>query len=158
MSFEDEYQLKRQAGTELAPLLMNTYRLVVVGMIKIEVPESDFSDSNPLPYGHTAYLDDGAELWVCRIWADNVPVAYVTTQLSHEWDRILAIHDWRMDKPSDETLMSFLLAFIATAPAGLRIICANEVEREQIHRLIGPVFFDMHEHARITWNDYERYR
>lgn len=153
----NEYRLIPQPDSPQGPVWANSRNLALVGMLRIDHPDSDFSEENPLPYGHTAFLDEGTELWVCRAWLEGAPVAYLTIQTFPDWETFTAVHDWRFDTEVDGQLLSVLLALIASAPEGIKTIAAPEARQDEIHRLIGPVLFDMHGNARLQWSDYERY-
>lgn len=158
MHEHEEHRLIPQSDSVQGPVWANSRNLALVGMLKIEHPDSDLSEDNPLPYGHTAFLDDGNELWVCRAWLEGAPVAYLTIQTSQDWSIFTAIHDWKLDNELSTHLLPVLLALIASAPKGIKAIAAPEVKQNEIHTLIGPVHFDMHSNARLQWSDYERYR
>ena len=154
----DEHQLIPQSDSPQGPIWVNASNLALVGMLKIEPPDSDLSEENPLPYGHTAFLDEGTELWVCRAWIEGDPVAYLTIQTLPDWSIFTALHDWKMDNEFSTQLLPVLLALMASAPTGIKAIAVPDARQEEIHTLIGPVLFDMHSNARLQWSDYERYR
>ncbi len=153
-----EYRLILQPDSPQGPVWNNSRYLALVGMLRIDHPDSDLSEENPLPYGHTAFLDEKSELWVCRAWLEGAPVAYLTIQTTPDWRTFTAVHDWQFDSKVNEQLLSILLALIATATEGIKTIAVPEARQDEIHKLIGPVLFDMHGNACLQWSDYERYR
>lgn len=44
------------------PLWASEADVSVQGMLSISTPESDFDDDNPLPYGHSIFVEDNAVL------------------------------------------------------------------------------------------------
>ena len=158
MSEQEEHRLTPQPDSGAGPIWVNAHHLVIVGMLRIDHPDSDLSEDNFLPYGHTAFLEEGAELWICRAWMEGAPSAYLTVQTLPDWSSFTNLHDWQLDNERSTQLLPLLLALIASAPKGIKAIGVTEARQEELHTLIAPVLFDMHNNARLQWSDYERYR
>ncbi len=148
----------RLEGSDSYPIWSNQRSIALVAMLSVPVPDNDLVDDNPLPYGHTAFTEDDCELWVCRLWIEGSPVAYVTLQTTPEMRVILALHDWRFDDQSERTFEEAMLCLVASAQDGLTLVGISEDRQAELNRLFGPVLFDMHNNARIHWSDYERHQ
>lgn len=63
---ESRYQLELADPRADIPLWTNQDQISLVGMLPLSLPENDLEEDNPLPYGHLAFVEDEAQLWVCR--------------------------------------------------------------------------------------------
>ncbi len=152
------FRLALDPASQLEPIWKNANGLVIAGMLRIEVPDSDLVDENPLPYGHTAFVEEDNQLWVCRAWMAGQPLAYLTLQTSATHKDIPVLHDLRMDCPDAHSFKAVMLALVASRSDDLVCIGVDEPRQTLIHELFGYIFFDMHKNARIQWSAYARHR
>lgn len=138
------------------PLWASEADVSVQGMLSISTPESDFDDDNPLPYGHSIFVEDNAVLWVCRLWQAGQSVGHALLQWHADLEQLIGVHDWATPNANNEQLAAVLRALLASAPQGLRFIGMSAEHQRCINNLLAPAFFDQHNNAYLHWSEHAR--
>lgn len=136
------------------PLWLNNSHVSLVGMVNLILPDNDLEDDNPLPYGHLAFVEDDAQLWVCRAWYDGHELGQMVLQFSSDLGAFFALHDWQLKSTEECHLKKLLLALMATASPGFKVIAADEDMQTRLQQLLGGLSFDMHNCTRIFWTSH----
>ncbi len=136
------------------PVWVNAAFLSLVGMLRVPLLESDLADESLLPYGHLAFVEDDAQLWVCRVWYDGRELGQVVLQFTADLRLITAIHDWQLEAINAPGVRGLLLALMSSAEIGVGVIAADEDMQQLLQHVLGGLPFDLHNCTRLYWGSY----
>lgn len=148
---DSQYRLERVDPLLTFPVWISPACVTLVGMLCLQLPESDLDEANPLPYGHLAFVEDQAVLWVCRAWFDGRELGQLLVQFSAELTEVYALHDWQMQLEGDHGVRELLLALMSSARSGLRVIAAEEVMQQKLEVFLGHISYDLHSCTQLHW-------
>ncbi len=151
---EQLYQLVCSDEQAAYPVWRNAAFVTLVGMLRLNLPESDLEEDNPLPYGHLAFVEDGAQIWVCRAWHDGRELGQMVVQFSADRGRVHALHDWQLKEVADAELQRLLLALMAGARPGVQVVAADAAMQQRLQQLLGGLPFDLHNCTRLYWTSH----
>lgn len=148
------YCLEQDNPQAELPLWTNRDHISLVGMLPLTLPESDLDEDSPLPYGHLAFVEDEARLWVCRAWYDGQELGQLVLQFGADRCQVIALHDWQLIREDEQPLRHLLLALMASAEVGVHVIAADEPMQTLLQHLLGALPFDLHNGTRLFWTSH----